>query len=127
MAPPNNSTGAPLGHLCNLQWGAHPEVLEGTFVDEEEEPEQINEIPFTNVYSLWGEGVPSADSLDDDESTNIAPPPIDSVTQLWSDIPDDIDYDNDGLDISAFAGLEWWDQVTEDGSLRKSYATRYFK
>lgn len=73
------------------------------------------------MYSLWGEGVPSADSLDDDENTNIAAPSIDSVTQLWSDIPDDIDDDSDELDVSAYEGMEWWDQLTEDGgSLRKS-------
>ena len=73
------------------------------------------------MYSLWGEGVPSADSLDDDENTNIAAPSIDSVTQLWSDIPEDIDDDSDELDVSAYEGMEWWDQLTEDGgSLRKS-------
>jgi len=106
-------------------WGAHPEVLEGTFVDKEEELEQqTNEISFSNVYSLWGEGVPSADSLDDDESINIAAPPIDSVTQLWQQTGidhDDIDNDNEELDVSAYANFEWWDQVTEDGgSLRLS-------
>lgn len=123
MSPSNNSIGPPLCRL--LQWGAHPEVLEGTFVDKEEELEQqTNEISFSNVYSLWGEGVPSADSLDDDESINIAAPPIDSVTQLWQQTGidhDDIDNDNEELDVSAYANFEWWDQVTEDGgSLRES-------
>ncbi|KAL7532202.1 hypothetical protein ACHAXR_004485, partial [Thalassiosira sp. AJA248-18] len=108
-------------------WGAPPETLFNTIVeDDDSEQDLINDgMDFKNVYALWGEDLPEA-ALDEEEST--APSPsMDGFSQLWNedlspytggeqdDSIDQVDPQQRTVNFAAFAGLEWWDEVSEDG------------
>jgi len=117
-------------------WGAPPEVLERSIVEEDDEVEQAptnDDIDFKNIYSLWGEGLPSGQSaaLDEDERATTSPS-MEGFSQLWNENlspyggceVDDVEDDsinqmgrNEGASDprQAFAGMEWWDEVSEDG------------
>lgn len=113
-------------------WGAPPDVLERNMIEDDNESEQdiINEgKDFSNVYALWGEDVTSATAeLDEKEESIISSRSMDGFSQLWNEklspySQDGIDTeveagggDRGSVDSSAYAGLEWWDEVTEDGS-----------
>ena len=107
-------------------WGAPPEVLGRQRIDDEDEEEQriINkDVDFANVYSLWGQTVPPSASASDEAAMTV--PSFDGISQLWQDGPappdrGDEPSDNDSkpqptYDYSAFGGIEWWDQINEDG------------
>ena len=88
-------------------------------------------IDFRNIYSLWGSPVPSGiTSIDEEEKAPLIPS-MEGFSQLWnenvppyeeeeSDAIEDDSIDHVGqrervVDFQAFAGLEWWDRVSEDG------------
>lgn len=117
-------------------WGAPPDVLDRKMIEVVDDPEQgiINDgIDFRNVYSLWGSNVPlGINSLDEGEKTPLIPT-MEGFSQLWNnnspyreDGPEDNNIEDDSIgnvdiqhervmDIQAYAGLDWWDEVTEDG------------
>jgi hypothetical protein len=101
-------------------WGAPPEVLGKTMAGDDEERKTINEdMDFANIYALWG-GPLSPKPLTE-EDVDVISPSIDGIRQLWTDEAldpgaDDSTFDSDSKsDFSAYAGLEWWDRVSEDG------------
>jgi hypothetical protein len=100
-------------------WGAPPDVLERFGNDDDEQQRIINEDKdFSNIYSLWGEGIPS-DSPDEEE-TKISSPSIAGVSQLWdSRLSPHDSYDEPQTSASNFPfeefGVEWWDEVSDDG------------
>ena len=101
-------------------WGAPPDVLERFGNDEEEVQQIINdEKDFANIYSLWGEGVPSAKLLDEEE-VKVSSTGMNGVSQLWD--PRLSPYDNDdepetssGTSPFEGFGVEWWDEISDDG------------
>ena len=108
-------------------WGAPPGVLEQMMVDENEDQDIINDgIDFRNLYSLWGITVPlEMTSLDTEEDKTPLIPAMSGVSQLWNEntLPyreenelNDIE-GNANVNSQAYAGLDWWDQVTEDGKV----------
>ena len=115
-------------------WGAPPEVLERNMDDDDDsERYLINDgIDFKNVYSLWGEGVPSGTASSDEEESATSSPSMDGFSQLWNenlspykagdeddDSVDQVDsLERTNNDRKAYAGLEWWDEVSEDGSYK---------
>ncbi|KAL7457169.1 hypothetical protein ACHAWC_010052 [Mediolabrus comicus] len=100
-------------------WGAPPDVLERFGNDDDEQQRIINEDKdFSNIYSLWGEGIPS-DSPDEEE-TKISSPSIAGVSQLWdSRLSPHDSYDEPQTSAGNFPfeefGVEWWDEVSDDG------------
>ena len=110
-------------------WGAPPEVLEGygSSDDDDSDQEIINEGKnFAAIYSLWGEDVPSdTASLDEEESAPSSSSSMDGFSQLWNDnlspytgydpTQPGLNGDSTASDLSAYAGLDWWDMVSEDG------------
>jgi hypothetical protein len=112
-------------------WGAPPGVLEQRMVDENEDQDIINDgVDFRNVYSLWGSTVPTEmTSLDAEDDKTPLIPAMSGVTQLWNqnilpyredDESDDIEGDatrEKFINSQAYAGLDWWDEVTEDGKV----------
>ena len=77
-------------------------------------------LDFRNVYSLWGGAVRSSTVTLDDESTAVSIPSTEGLSQLWSDGFQDVsmseDSQNEGADdFQAYAGLQWWNEVSEDG------------
>lgn len=103
-------------------WGAPPDVLERYGNDEKEQQRIINDdMDFANIYSLWGEGVPSAKlSQPDEDETKISSTIMKSVSQLWD--PRLSPYDSDDEPKSSAGsfpfeefGVEWWDEVSDDG------------
>ncbi|KAL7439296.1 hypothetical protein ACHAXM_009830 [Skeletonema potamos] len=103
-------------------WGAPPDVLERSSNVEEEEQRIINEEKdFANIYSLWGEGVPSTTlSQSDEDETKILSTNMNGVSQLWD--PRLSPYDNDdepqtsnGNSSFEGFGVEWWDEISDDG------------
>jgi hypothetical protein len=108
-------------------WGAPPGVLEQMMVDENEDQDIINDgVDFRNVYSLWGSTVPlEMTSLDTEEDKTPLIPAMSGVSQLWNDNTFPYREDNELNDIEgdanvnsqAYAGLDWWDEVTEDGKV----------
>jgi hypothetical protein len=87
--------------------------------DDDEQQRIINEDKdFSNIYSLWGEGIPS-DSPDEEE-TKISSPSIAGVSQLWdSRLSPHDSYDEPQTSAGNFPfeefGVEWWDEVSDDG------------
>jgi hypothetical protein len=90
--------------------------------DEKEQQRIINDdMDFANIYSLWGEGVPSAKlSQPDEDETKISSTIMKSVSQLWD--PRLSPYDSDDEPKSSAGsfpfeefGVEWWDEVSDDG------------
>jgi hypothetical protein len=88
-------------------------------------------IDFRNIYSLWGSPVPSGiTSIDEEEKAPLIPS-MEGLSQLWNEnVPPYEEEESDGIkddsidhvgqrervvDFRAFAGLEWWDRVSEDG------------
>mmetsp|Transcript_20063 Transcript_20063/g.34193 ORF Transcript_20063/g.34193 Transcript_20063/m.34193 type:complete len:1260 (+) Transcript_20063:141-3920(+) len=102
-------------------WGAPPDVLEGFGTDEEEEQQIINdEKDFANIYSLWGEGVPSEIlSPPDEDEVKISSSSMNGVSQLWDPrlSPYDSDDEPQPTGTSSFDGfgVEWWDEISDDG------------
>jgi predicted membrane chloride channel (bestrophin family) len=100
-------------------WGAPPDVLERLGNDDEEQQRIINEDKdFSNIYSLWGEGIPS--DAPDEEETKISSPSIAGVSQLWDSRLSTYDsYDEPQTSAGNFPfeefGVEWWDEVSDDG------------
>lgn len=87
-------------------WGAPPDVLGKTMLRNDEESRTINEdMDFANIYRLWGE--PIEPKVSNEEEYMIAPS-FEGIRQLWND-------GDPTLESEAFAGLEWWDTVSEDG------------
>jgi hypothetical protein len=100
-------------------WGAPPDVLERFGNDDDEQQRIINEDKdFSNIYSLWGEGIPS--DAPDEEETKISSPSIAGVSQLWDSRLSTYDsYDEPQTSAGNFPfeefGVEWWDEVSDDG------------
>ena len=93
-------------------WGAPPDVLGKTMLRNDEESRTINEdMDFANIYRLWGE--PIEPKVSHKEEYMIAPS-FEGIRQLWNDEAAPVDGDPT-LESEAFAGLEWWDTVSEDG------------
>jgi len=116
-------------------WGAAPDVLEQNANEEDgiSEDYLINEgKDFRGVYSLWGEGAESEMASADDEEGPPSSTSIEGFSQLWNEDlapfePGKLDGDFrtssvDPLlninDLKAFAGVEWWDEVSDDGSFK---------
>ena len=100
-------------------WGAPPDVLERLGSEDNEQQRIINEDKdFSNIYSLWGEGIPS-DSPDEEE-TKMSSPSIAGVSQLWDsrlsphDSNDETQTSAGNFPFEEF-GVEWWDEVSDDG------------
>jgi len=102
-------------------WGAPPDVLEGFGTDEEEEQQIINdEKDFANIYSLWGEGVPSEIlAQSDEDEIKLSSTSMHGVSQLWDPrlSPYDSDDEPQPAGTSSFDGfgVEWWDEISDDG------------
>jgi hypothetical protein len=109
-------------------WGAPPGVLEQKIAEEDDDSEQVllnDGIDFRNIYSLWGSNVPlGIKTLDEEEKTPLIPS-MEGLSQLWNEnIPpyeeeELVDSQDDSIeerviDFQAYAGLEWWDEVSED-------------
>jgi len=106
-------------------WGAGPEVLGRVILDDDDEKSQriLNEnVDFANIYSLWGQPMPSKAPSSDDEE--ITAPSFEGIKQLWQDTPvsangikssDLEEKPEPSYNFSAFGGIEWWDELTEDG------------
>jgi hypothetical protein len=116
-------------------WGAPPEVLQRKIVEEDDYAGQglINDgVDFRNIYSLWGSPVPSGITTLDEEETTPLIPSMEGLSQLWNEnVPPYEEEESDGIeddsidhvgqrekvvDFRAFAGLKWWDGVSEDGN-----------
>ena len=103
-------------------WGAPPNVLEWGVNDEEGEQRIINDDKdFANIYSLWGEGVPSETlSQSDEDEAKISSPTMNGVSQLWDPRLSPYDNDNEPQNSGGSSpfegfGVEWWDEISEDG------------
>ena len=123
-------------------WGAPPEVLRDyrkSLEDDEDDNEAlINEgVGFSGVYALWGEGNddgPASDYEDESAPSSVS---VDGISQLWNEnispyrieqgdsLGNYLAYGDDGDDAfdtmndkKAFAGIDWWDEVAEDGSYK---------
>lgn len=109
-------------------WGAPPDVLERDLDDDDSEQLLINDgVDFSKVYSMWGEDVP-IEALDEEEVVTSSPS-MDGFSQLWNEDlspyrgdENDGDYNDEEIDSAmrtvnygAYAGLDWWDEVSEDG------------
>jgi len=116
-------------------WGAAPDVLERNANEDDgiSEDYLINEgKDFRGVYSLWGDGAESGMASADDEEAPPSSTSIEGFSQLWNEDlapfePGKLDGDFrdssvDPLlnvnDVKAFAGVEWWDEVSDDGSFK---------
>lgn len=106
-------------------WGAPPGVLDKTTAEEEEISEQevlINEgVDFRNIYLLWGGAAgPIGPESFDDEETTVSVPSTEGFAQLWNEGDEPVGDISDGEnespdDFQAYAGLPWWNEVSEDG------------
>ena len=99
-------------------WGAPPDVLERFGNDDDEQQRIINEDKdFSNIYSLWGEGISS--DAPDEEETKISSPSIAGVSQLWDSRLSTYDSVDEQTSAGNFPfedfGVEWWDEVSDDG------------
>ncbi|KAL7472106.1 hypothetical protein ACHAXS_012429 [Conticribra weissflogii] len=107
-------------------WGASPDVLGRIRLDDDEEKAQriINQnVDFANIYSLWGQPLPSKASISDEEE--ITAPSFEGITQMWQDTPVSVKREmfpsyleekpEPSYDFSSFDGIEWWDEITDDG------------
>lgn len=108
-------------------WGAPPDVLERgqDFDDDDSEQEILNDgMEFRSVYSLWGEDLPDSFKSVEEEDSVISTPSMDGFSQLWNEDlapyngnereEDDVEPKGEGGNYGAF-GLDWWDEVSEDG------------
>ena len=80
-------------------------------------------IDFRNLYSLWGGAIPSSTVTLDDEGTASFFPSSEGLSQLWNteldgfqeESADQVEQDENADDFQAYAGLQWWSEVSEDG------------
>ncbi len=81
-------------------------------------------IDFRNVYALWGGEIPSSSVTLADEGMAASFPSSEGLSQLWNSQLDgfqeeamDQDRQDENADaFQAYAGLQWWSEVSEDGN-----------
>lgn len=81
-------------------------------------------IDFKNVYSLWGGSIPPSSVTLVDEGVAASSPSSEGLTQLWNSELDgfqeesiDQDRQEENADaFQAYASLQWWSEVSEDGN-----------
>lgn len=105
-------------------WGAPPDVLEFHLQEDDSEQTLINDgVDFRNVYSLWGEDVPAGTANVEEEEKSASTSSMEGFSQLWNadlrpyngEDLDETDQNERTVDLEAYSGFEWWDEVTDDG------------
>ena len=105
-------------------WGAPPDVLEFHLQEDDSEQTLINDgVDFRNVYSLWGEDAPAGSANVDEEEKSTTTSSMEGFSQLWNadlspyngEDSDETNQNERTIDLEAYSGFEWWDEVTDDG------------